>query len=65
MNYSSFKLRFFIVGSRRIRINILQKKTIRVFNISLYISRSEPIFKSLKILNRDDVIILTNCQISS
>ena len=45
-------------GSRRSRVNILQKKAIRVVNFSPYISHSEPIFKNLKILSLDDLRIL-------
>ena len=45
-------------GSRHSRVNILQKKAIRVVNFSPYISHSEPIFKNLKILSLDDLRIL-------
>ena len=39
-------------GNRRSRVNILQKKAIRVVNFSPYISHSEPILKNLKFLNK-------------
>ena len=45
-------------GNRRSRVNILQKKAIRVVNFSPYISHSEPIFKNLKLLNMDDLFTL-------
>ena len=44
-------------GNRRSRVNILQKKAIRVVNFSPYISHSEPIFKNLKLLNMDDIYL--------
>ena len=45
-------------GNRRSRVNVLQKKAIRVVNFSPYISHSEPIFKNLKLLNMDDLFTL-------
>ena len=45
-------------GNRRSRVNILQRKTIRVVNFSPYISNSELIFKNLKLLNMDDLLTL-------
>ena len=45
-------------GNSRSRVNILQKKAIRVVNFSPYISHSEPIFKNLKLLNMDDLFTL-------
>ena len=45
-------------GNRRSRVNILQKKAIRVVNFSPYISHSEPIFRNLKLLNMDDLFTL-------
>ena len=53
LNYS-----LLLCGSRRSRVNILQKKAIRVVNFSPYIFHSEPIFKNLKILSLDDLRIL-------
>ena len=44
-------------GNRRSRVNILQKKAIRVVNFSPYISHSEPIFKNLKLFNLDDLCL--------
>ena len=44
--------------NRRRRVNILQKKTLRVVNINPFILHSERIFRNLKLLNMDDLFTL-------